>query len=173
MAINDILTEEKATGLEIERLCMSDIEAAQAMVQEIALEALALDNTGRAQSAAYARLICRFLLHKKCKSRLAQLLTENETLTTAVFGKLNTYKYSIIFLLKRILRLNNTALTQRVLELIKENPFEDSEAKPWSDRFSLGFIITQALEAPEDYLNLSEENRAVIDSFLNNNGSSQ
>lgn len=166
MAINDILNEEKETGLEIERLCMSDIDAAQAMVQEIACEALALNDLGRAQSAAYARLICRFLLHKKCKSRLAQLLTENETLTTAVFGKLNTYKYSIIFLLKRILRLNNTALTQKVLELIKENPFEDSKAKPWSDRFSLGFIITQALEAPEDYLNLSDENRAVIEKFL-------
>lgn len=166
MAINDILNEEKATGLEIERLCMSDIEAAQAIVQEIACEALSLGDLGRAQSAAYARLICRFLLHKKCKSRLAQLLTENEMLTMAVFGKLNTYKYSIIFLLKRILRLNNTALTQKVLELIKENPFENSEAKPWSDRFSLGFIITQALEAPEDYLNLSEENRAVIEKFL-------
>lgn len=166
MAIKDILAEEKETGLELERLCMSDIDAAQAMAQEIVCEALALDGLGRAQSAAYARLICRFLLHKKCKSRLAQLLTENETLTTAVFGKLNTYKYSVIFLLKRILRLNNTALTQRVLELIKENPFEYSEAKPWSDRWSLGFIITQALEAPEDYLNLSEENRAVIEKFL-------
>lgn len=166
MAINDILIAEKETGLEIERLCMNDIEAAQAMAQEIAREALALGDLGRAQSAAYARLICRFLLHKKCKSRLAQLLTENETLTTAVFGKLNTYKYSIIFLLKRVFRLNNTALTQKVLELIKENPFEDSEAKPWSDRFSLGFVIAQALEAPEDYLNLSEENRAVIEKFL-------
>lgn len=167
MVINDILSEEKLLGAQLESLCTNDYAQAQRLAESIAQQALLREGLSRAQSAAYARLICRFLLHKKSKSRLVRLLTENETLLTAVFGRLNTYKYSIVFLLKRIFRLNDAFLTQKVLELLEGNPFEEKGAKPWSDRWSLGFVITQALEAPEDYLDLSEENRAVINKFLN------
>ena len=81
----------------------------------------------------------------------------------AIFGELNTYKYSLVFLFRRLIRLNETELTEELLSLLKNNPYRDDSAKDYSDRWSLRFIIDEALRAPDDYLDLSEENKNVID----------
>lgn len=172
MEIADILQEEKALGLQIEALTFEDYEAAEHMAVALAEQTEGAE-LSPAASAAYARLICRFLLAKKSKSRLTQCLSQNRALREAVFGRLNTYKYSLIFLLKRVLRQNDPALTREVLTLLQNNPFETPDAKPWADRWSFTFIVNEALNAPEDYLNLTEENRSVINTYLNSSDSWQ
>jgi hypothetical protein len=79
---------------------------------------------------------------------------------------MNTYKYSIIFVLKRVLKLNDIELTREVLKLISSNPFRDDSAKAYSDRWSLKFIADEVRKAPEDYLNLSEESRRILSQYL-------
>lgn len=167
MESNNILQQEASLGQKMEALTFNDFEKAEAMAVSLAKETEGLSLTPAA-SAAYARLICRFLLSKKCKSRLPQYLSQNEDLREAVFGRLNTYKYSLVFLLKRVLRQNDPALTREVLNLLQNNPFETPDAKPWADRWSFGFVVTEALNAPADYLNLTAENRAAAEAFLNN-----
>ncbi len=93
-------------------------------------------------------------------------MKEDETLRRAVFGELNTNKYSLIFMMKRLLRLNDIELTREILELLKNNPFRQEEAKPWSDRWSLGFLLDEVLNAPSDYLNLSPESLETIQFYL-------
>ena len=109
------------------------------------------------------RICCRFLMHRKMKSRLADTLKTDDELRAAIFGELNTYKYSLVFLFRRLIRLNETELTEELLSLLKNNPYRDDSAKDYSDRWSLRFIIDEALRAPDDYLDLSEENKNVID----------
>lgn len=163
---------EKALGEEMEALAHNDPEKALNKALEYCDFALTHE-LSRSASASLARVICRFLLCKKTKSRLTQYLKENETLCKAVFGVLNTYKYSLSFLLKRIFRLNEAEFTRRVLTYLCQNPWCDPCAKPWSDRLNADFVITEALKADDDYLNLTDKNREVISGFINNNGSLQ
>lgn len=120
----------------------------------------------KATSAAFARCICRFLLHKKNKSRLGGIIADNGTIRKAVFGQLNTYKYSLVFILKRVFRMGNTALTKEVLELLTGNPFRDEAAKSYAREWSLEFLILETMKAPADYLNLSEKSLKIINQFL-------
>lgn len=120
----------------------------------------------RAASGAYARCICRFLLHKKTKTRLTDIIEKNDGIRRAVFGQLNTYKYSLTFIMKRVFRLNNTELTAEILTLLKNNPFRDEQSKPYSDRWSIAFLITEVLNAPADYMGLQEESLTIIHSYL-------
>ncbi|NLB35825.1 MAG: hypothetical protein GX824_00715 [Clostridiales bacterium] len=123
-------------------------------------------SASRAVSAAYARCVCTFLLDKKNKSMLTEIIKNNKIIREAFFGRLDTYKYSIVFVLKRILKLNDTELTKEVLRLICNNPFRDDSAKSYSDRWSLKFITDEVMKAPEDYLNLSEESMAILNQYL-------
>lgn len=163
---NNIITREKELGMLMERLLEEDRDEAQRFARRLAREAENEGELNRACSAAYARLLCRFLLSKRNKSRLTDIIREDELLTEAVFGRLNTYKYSLVFLLKRVLRLNDPELTARILTFIRDNPFEEKGAKAWSDRWSVDFIVTEALKAPGDYLALSQENKETAESFL-------
>ena len=49
-----------------------------------------------------------------------------------------------------------------MLRLLAGNPYRDDSAKDYSDRWSLRFIIDEALRAPDDYLDLSEESAEAI-----------
>ena len=94
------------------------------------------------------------------------MILENPELRKIIFGELNTYKYSVVFILKRLVKTGNTAVIREVLELLSENPYRDDSAKDYSDRWSMSFIIRETLSAPEDYLNLSEENENLLKSYL-------
>lgn len=48
---------------------------------------------------------------------------------------------------------------------MSNNPYRDDSAKDYSDRWSLQFIIDESLNAPEDYLDLSDENKFVIQKY--------
>ena len=102
-------------------------------------------------------------MHRKMKSRLTDMLKTDDELRAAIFGELNTYKYSLVFLFRRLIRLNETELTDELLSLLKNNPYRDDSAKDYSDRWSLRFIIDEALRAPDDYLDLTDENKRIID----------
>ncbi len=160
---NIIAVKDEAAN-ELEKLIYDDYTAALGFVTELCKGVLTSE-LSRPQSAAAAAVICRFLLAKKNKSRLPGLLQSEETIRRAVFGRLNTNKYSLIFLFKRLLRLNDPALTRETLELMINNPFCEKEAKPWSDRWSLDFIIAESLKAPEDYLCLTKENEEAVKGF--------
>lgn len=120
----------------------------------------------KAVSAAYARCVCRYLLHKKNKSRLGGIIADNDTIRKAIFGRLNTYQYSLIFILKRVFRRNSAALTREVLELLSNNPFRNDLAKSYAREWSLGFLIDETMKAPADYLDLSEESLKIINQFM-------
>lgn len=94
------------------------------------------------------------------------VILDNPDLRKIVFGELNTYKYSIVFILKRLVKTGNTDIIKEVLDLLSDNPYRDDSAKDYSDRWSLSFIIRETLSAPDDYLNLSEENRKLIEGYL-------
>ncbi len=119
----------------------------------------------KAVSGAFAACLSSYLLHKKNKTRLIELLREQEGLRKAYFGKLDTYKYSLVFVLKRVLRENDPELTQEVLNLLYENPFRNEGSKPYSDSWSLAFVIEEALKAPADYLNLTEDSLRLTEAF--------
>ena len=113
--MRDFLSEEKGLCAEVESLCMTDPDSVISDCGEA--------KSDRAQSASVSRVCCRFLMHRKMKSRLVDTLKTDDGLRKAIFGELNTYKYSLVFLFRRLIRLN----------------------------------------APDDYLDLSEENKNVID----------
>ena len=114
-------------------------------------------------SAACARCIMRFLLHKKCKNTMVETLRQNTALRTAIFGRLNTYQYSLIFLMKRLFRLNDLALTKEILELLAVNPYRDDSAKSYESRWSFAFLINEVLKAPPDYLRLEAATAALLE----------
>jgi hypothetical protein len=159
--LNERLIKENIRALnaqnpsEAERFCVELLVANDDRISE-----------SRAVSAAYARCICVFLLDKKNKSVLTEIIKNNTIIRKAFFGRMNTYKYSIIFVLKRVLKLNDIELTREVLKLISSNPFRDDSAKAYSDRWSLKFIADEVRKAPEDYLNLSEESRRILSQYL-------
>lgn len=156
--MRDFLSEEKQLCAEIEELCITDPDSAHALIDGVIAD-YGEAKADRAQSAAVSRICCRFLMHRKMKSRLVDTLKTDDGLRKAIFGELNTYKYSLVFLFRRLIRLNETELTDELLN----NPYRDDSAKDYSDRWSLRFIIDEALRAPDDYLDLSEENKNVID----------
>lgn len=159
--MRDFLSEEKQLCAEVEELCVTDPDSAHALIDGVIADCD--EACDRAQSAAASRICCRFLMHRKMKSRLVDTLKTDDGLRKAIFGELNTYKYSLVFLFRRLIRLNDTELTDELLSLLKNNPYRDDSAKDYSDRWSLRFIIDEALRAPDDYLDLSEENKNVID----------
>jgi hypothetical protein len=162
----DIILQEKDYAAHIEALTFVNPEEAENFCT------LLLDGNGdklslnRAVSGAYARCLCRFLLHKKNKSRLIEIIRNNRIIREAVFGRMNTYKYSLVFMMKRVFRQNDVLFTNEILELLANNPFRDEQAKPYADRWSLGFLINETLKAPEDYMNLSDESLKIIQSYL-------
>ena len=170
--MTDFLESEKELASRIEALALQDTAAAYDLACTVAHEA-SLRELSRAESSAAARLICRFLLHRKNKSRLTDCIRESEDIRKAVFGCLNTYKHSLIFLLKRVARENDLALTGEVLRLLGSNPWNDPGAPNYSDRLSVRFVAERTLAAPEDYLCLSEESRELLSRFINNSDSSQ
>ena len=160
--MRDFLSEEKQLCAEIEELCMTDPDSAHALIDGVIADS-GEAKADRAQSAAVSRICCRFLMHRKMKSRLVDTLKTDDELRAAIFGELNTYKYSLVFLFRRLIRLNETELTAELLTLLKNNPYRDDSAKDYSDRWSLRFIIDETLRAPDDYLDLTDENKRIID----------
>ena len=163
--ISDIIDSEREISAYIEGLTNNNAAEAEQFCTSLLIENEEKLSLSRAVSGAYARCICRFLLHKKNKSHLLGIIEENEIIRSAVFGKLNTYKYSLIFMMKRVFRQNKTELTNEILALLSANPFRDEQAKPYADRWSLEFLLTETMKAPEDYLNLSEESLKIIEYF--------
>lgn len=159
--MRDFLSEEKQLCAEVEELCVTDPDSAHALIDGVIADCD--EACDRAQSAAASRICCRFLMHRKMKSRLVDTLKTDDGLRKAIFGELNTYKYSLVFLFRRLIRLNETELTDELLSLLKNNPYRDDSAKDYSDRWSLRFIIDEALRAPDDYLDLTDENKRIID----------
>ena len=160
--MKDFLSAEKQLCAEVEELCIADPGGAQQLIDKLLSECGGETKADRAQSASLSRVCCRYLMHRKMKSRLVSVLCTDAALRTAVFGELNTYKYSLVFLFRRLIRLNDRELTEDLLRLLADNPYRDDSAKDYSDRRSLSFIIDEALRAPDDYLDLSEENAEAI-----------
>lgn len=160
--MRDFLSEEKQLCAEIEELCITDPDSAHALIDGVIADCGEAKADPRAVAAA-SRICCRFLMHRKMKSRLTDMLKTDDELRAAIFGELNTYKYSLVFLFRRLIRLNETELTDELLSLLKNNPYRDDSAKDYSDRWSLRFIIDEALRAPDDYLDLTDENKRIID----------
>ncbi len=162
----DILQNEQELAAYIELLTNESPEEARRFCTLLLQENDEKLSINKAVSAAYARCVCRFLLHKKNKSRLGDIIADNSVIRKAIFGRLNTYKYSLVFILKRIFRLNNVLLSKEVLDLLAGNPFRDDSAKSYAREWSLQFLISETLKAPADYLDLSEANLKIINQFL-------
>lgn len=167
---NTVLTlclpeNEKAVGDYIDSLTSSSPEEALEFVKEF-LSLHREDFSVRGKSASIARCVTRFLLHKKSKDFLIPVILHNPDLRKIIFGQLNTYKYSIVFILKRLIKTGNTQVIKEVLDLLSENPYRDDSAKDYSDRWSLAFIVRETLSAPDDYLNLSQDNRQLIEGYI-------
>jgi len=163
---DDILLHEQEISAYTDALTLENPDAAEKFCMRLLAENEDKLSLNRAVSGAYARCLCRFLLHKKNKSRLVRIIEENETIRRAVFGEMNTYKFSLIFMMKRVFRNNNVELTTEILELLKNNLFRDEQAKSYSDRWSLGFLVNEVLKAPEDYMNLSKESLKILNKIL-------
>ena len=162
----DILSCEREVSAAIDALTAENPAEAEKFCTLLLLENRVKTGESRAVSAAYARCICRFLLHRKNKSRLMAVIKNNDTIRCAVFGQMNTCKYSLIFIVKRVFRQNDPDLMQEVLALLAANEFRDDSAKPYADRWSLDFILSEAMKAPAEYLNLSDESLKIIQSYL-------
>jgi hypothetical protein len=165
----DIVLCERETAEYIDLLTAESPDEAEGFCTRLLEENKEKLSMNRAVSGAYARCLCRFLLHKKNKSRLMDVIKRNGTIRRAVFGSLNTCKYSLIFILKRVFRQNDAELTREVLALLADNPFRDDTAKSYADRWSLNFILDETMKAPADYLNLSGESLKIIE-FYNKKG---
>lgn len=158
----DILIYEREMSEYIDFLTSENPSAAEKYCMRLLDENKDKLSSDRAVSRAYARCLCRFLLHKKNKSRLTETIKNNETIRRALFGYLNTYKHSLVFIMKRVFRQNDIELTKGILKLLETNPYRDENAKPYSDRWSLDFLISETMKAPADYLNLSDESLKII-----------
>ena len=108
--MRDFLSEEKGLCAEVESLCMTDPDSAHALIDSVISDCGEV-KSDRAQSASVSRVCCRFLMHRKMKSRLVDTLKTDDGLRKAIFGELNTYKYSLVFLFRRLIRLNETEIT--------------------------------------------------------------
>lgn len=167
MEINcDVIKNEREIAARIEYLTNENPAEAERFCTSLLTENEEKLSMNRAVSAAYARCICRFLLHKKNKNRLVRIIEDNAEIRGAVFGRMNTYKYSLIFMMKRVFRQNNAKITEEILELLRGNPFRDEKAKPYADRWSLRFLLLETMKAPEDYMNLSDESLKIINKYF-------
>lgn len=153
----DIIENEKDFICKIQTLTANEPVAGEEMCTQLLLQNADKLSESRAVSGVYARCICSCLLHKKNKSRLIDIIKYNVVIRNAFFGKMNTYKYSVIFVLKRVLRLNDVELAKEIIDLLKNNPFRDDNAKSYSDRWSFNFLMEEIAKVSDDYLNLSEE----------------
>ena len=127
----NFIKDEKLLGAQIDALTEENPDNAMLTAQQLAQTALQ-NKLSSAESAACARLICRFLLHRKNKSRLVNYIRESEAIRKAVFGCLNTYKHSLIYLTKRIIRENDCSLTSEIISLMQGNQYNNPAAKPYS-----------------------------------------
>ncbi len=152
-----LIENEKAIGLEIDSLTAENSQAALEKVLELLKENESLFSHSRAVSACLARLVSRYLMHRKNKDNMVRVIAENEYLRRVYFGRLNTYKYSLIFTAKRVMRKGDVELSRELIELIKNNPYRDDTAEDYSERFSWRFIAKKILDSQEEYLKLSDE----------------
>ena len=152
-----LIENEKKIGLEIDAMTAENPQAALEKVLGILKENEALFSHSRAVSACLARLTSRYLMHRKNKDNMVRVIAENEYLRRVYFGKLNTYKYSLIFTAKRVMRKGDVELSRELIELIKNNPYRDDTAEDYSERFSWKFIAKKILDSQEEYLKLSDE----------------
>ncbi len=152
-----LIENEKQIGLEIDAMTAENPQAALDFVLALLKENEELFSHSRAVSACLARLTSRYLMHRKNKDNLVRVIAENEYLRKVYFGRLNTYKYSLIFTAKRVMRKGDVELSRELIELIKNNPYRDDTAEDYSERFSWKFIARKILDSQEEYLKLSDE----------------
>lgn len=152
-----LIENEKKIGLEIDSLTAENPQTALEYVLGLLKENEELFSHSRAVSACLARLTSRYLMHRKNKDNMVRVIAENEYLRRVYFGKLNTYKYSLIFTAKRVMRKGDVELSRELIELIKNNPYRDDTAEDYSERFSWKFIAKKILDSQEEYLKLSDE----------------
>lgn len=152
-----LIENEKQIGLEIDALTAENPQAALEKVLELLKENEELFSHSRAASACVARLTSRYLMHRKNKDNMVRVIAENSYLRSVYFGRLNTYKYSLIFTAKRVMRKGDVELSREIIELIKNNPYRDDTAEDYSERFSWKFIAKKILDSQEEYLKLSDE----------------
>ena len=152
-----LIENEKQIGIEIDSLTAENPQAALEKVLGILKENEELFSHSRAVSACLARLVSRYLMHRKNKDNMVRVIAENEYLRRVYFGALNTYKYSLIFTAKRVMRKGDVELSCELIELIKNNPYRDDTAEDYSERYSWKFIAKKILDSQEEYLKLSDE----------------
>lgn len=161
----DICKEEKAISARIDEVTNENPALGETYCAEL-LKNNSDKFSERRASAALSRCLCRFLLHKRCKNTFLKTIKENEIIRTAFFGELNTYKYSIVWILKRVVRSGDEALMKECLELLSKNPYRDDTAKDYESRWSMKFLIEETLKAPEEYLNITDSQRKIIEKYL-------
>ena len=153
----ELIENEKNIGVEINAVTAENPQAALEKVLGILKENESLFSHSRAVSACLARLVSRYLMHRKNKDNMVRVIAENEYLRRVYFGELNTYKYSLIFTAKRVMRKGDVELSRELIELIKNNPYRDDTAEDYSERYSWKFIAKKILDSQEEYLKLSDE----------------
>lgn len=158
-----ILREERAIQEAIERITAQNGSQAAQYVQDLLDKRP--ENVSAAESASYARCVCRFLLHRKMKAHFVALLAKNVVIRNAIFGQLNTYPYSLVFLLQRILRTNNLPLIQEVLTLLEQNPFRESAPNGGASHWNMHFLIAEATRDAAEYLSLQPEVEKLLKQF--------
>lgn len=162
MTAEYLIENEKQLGLEIDAMTAENPQAAIEYIVNFLKENEALFSHSRAVSSCLARLTSRCLMHRKNKDGMIKALSENAYLREVYFGKLNTYKYSLVFTAKRVMRKGNVDLSREIIELIKNNPYRDDTAEDYSERFSWKFIAGKILDSQEEYLKLSDEIIALL-----------
>lgn len=152
-----LIEKEKEIGLKIDALTADNPQEALGFILGFLKENEELFSHSRAASACVARLVSRYLMHRKNKDNMVRVITENEYLRRVYFGSLNTYKYSLVFTAKRVMRKGDVEISREIIELIKNNPYRDDTAEDYSERFSWRFIAKKILDSQEEYLKLSDE----------------
>ena len=153
----ELIGNEREIGLKIDAMTAENPQEALEFVLGFLEENEELFSHSRAASACVARLVSRYLMHRKNKDNMVRVITENSYLRSAYFGRLNTYKYSLIFTAKRVMRKGDVEISREIIELIKNNPYRDDAAEDYSERFSWKFIARKILDSQEEYLKLSDE----------------
>lgn len=152
-----LIENEKEIGLKIDAMTAENPQEALEFILGFLKENEELFFHSRAASACVARLTSRYLMHRKNKDNMVRVIAENSYLRSVYFGRLNTYKYSMIFTAKRVMRKGDVELSREIIELIKNNPYRDDTAEDYSERFSWKFIAKKILDSQEEYLKLSDE----------------
>ncbi len=152
-----LIENEKEIGLKIDAMTAENPQEALEFILGFLKENEELFSHSRAASACVARLTSRYLMHRKNKDNMVRVIAENSYLRSVYFGRLNTYKYSMIFTAKRVMRKGDVELSREIIELIKNNPYRDDTAEDYSERFSWKFIAKKILDSQEEYLKLSDE----------------